>query len=341
MATKDRFRVVNLNDFFTIDYSAYVYEPKGNYLDGIRKHFNKFINPLVPLIAVAFYLAFSKPLCKGLRALFGQQEKEQTPDWKLFLTRFTFIHSLILAVYSGWTFYNTYHIVMSATADILANPANSGMTWMSAFMTANCDVSGNVWNNYDLGAWVFHFYLSKFYEFIDTWIVYLKGREPIFLQTFHHAGVLLIMWSFVASHNNAMGVCFTVLNSFIHTIMYTYYALAAADIKLNVIKPYITALQITQFLTGIAYSTPSYFMESCHTEATWWTQLYANVYTVILVILFSQFTIKNYIDKPEKGFEISFRPNSSSNSLGGMEDDDEKKSLIIATGKHEKKKKKN
>jgi hypothetical protein len=316
MATRDRVRVTKLSEFFSIDYSTFVYEPKNNNMDFLRKHFSKFISPVVPLVAIALYLAFTKPICMGIRKFFGQPEKESSATWKANLKLFAFFHSVALAVYSGWTFYHTYDIVMSATAEIQAHPANAGITWFAAFMQANCDVSGHVWDKLDLGAWVFHFYLSKFYEFIDTAIVYLKGEKPIFLQTFHHAGVLVIMWSFVASQNNAMGVCFTVLNSFIHTVMYTYYALTAVGIKLTFIKPVITSLQLTQFITGIAYSTPSYFMETCHTEATWWTQLYANVYTVILVILFAQFSLKNYF-KPSKqlGRELSTSFNQSTDSL--------------------------
>lgn len=32
------------------------------------------------------------------------------------------------------------------------------------------------------GKWAFFFYLSKYYEFMDTYIVILRGRKPILLQ---------------------------------------------------------------------------------------------------------------------------------------------------------------
>ncbi|RYH20090.1 hypothetical protein EON65_24660, partial [archaeon] len=37
------------------------------------------------------------------------------------------------------------------------------------FVNAICDVTGDLWHNQDLQFWVTHFYISKFYEFIDTW----------------------------------------------------------------------------------------------------------------------------------------------------------------------------
>jgi hypothetical protein len=55
------------------------------------------------------------------------------------------------------------------------------------------------------------------YEFIDTWIVLLKGRTPIFLQTYHHAGIAIIMWGFEVTANTC-GITILALNSFIHTI---------------------------------------------------------------------------------------------------------------------------
>lgn len=300
MASSDRVRVLHQKDFLTFDYTKFVYPLKGDYLDVLRKHYHKFINPFVALIAVVAYLILSKPMCDFIRFLFGQKKGENGPIWSKFLKYFTFIHSILLAVYSGWTFYNTFSIVMQVTNVNLA--ANPGMTWMNAFMYTNCDWDGQLWNKHDFGTWVFHFYLSKYYEFIDSWIILLKDRKPIFLQTFHHAGIVLLMWSFVASHNNCMGICVTVLNSFIHTIMYFYYACAAVGIKLP-FKQVITSLQITQFFTGIIYSTPSYWMDQCHTNATWWTQFYVNLYTLVLIVLFGIFAYNEYIVKPKKSGE--------------------------------------
>ena len=300
MATLNRIRVEFQKDLLDFDFSTMTFPLKNDYLDVLRVHYDKFINPMVPIGAVLAYLLFSKPLCDFIRFLFGQKTKngvaENGPMWSKFLKGFSVLHSLLLAIYSAWTFYNTYDLVQKATA--IHRAANPGSSWLSAFYLANCDYDGNLWNELDFGTWVFHFYLSKFYEFIDTWIILLKGKKPIFLQTFHHAGICILMWSFVASHNNVMGICVTVLNSFIHTLMYTYYTFAAIGIKLP-FKAVITSCQLLQFFTGIIYSTPTYWMENCHTDATWWTQFWVNMYTLVLIGLFLKFAYGEYLVKPD------------------------------------------
>ena len=75
------------------------------------------------------------------------------------------------------------------------------------------------------------FYLSKYYEFIDTWIHYCKNRNPPFLQIFHHIGAIITMALNVKFKLNAAWI-FVIFNSFIHFIMYLYYAIATIGFKI-------------------------------------------------------------------------------------------------------------
>jgi hypothetical protein len=34
------------------------------------------------------------------------------------------------------------------------------------------------------------FYISKYYEFLDTWVLVMKGKAPSFLQIYHHVGCI-------------------------------------------------------------------------------------------------------------------------------------------------------
>ena len=43
-----------------------------------------------------------------------------------------------------------------------------------------------------LDSLVWSFYLSKYYEYMDTAILYAKGKEPCFLQKCHHMGATFI-----------------------------------------------------------------------------------------------------------------------------------------------------
>jgi GNS1/SUR4 family len=66
-------------------------------------------------------------------------------------------------------------------------------------MATYCDQDGTFWNEGGLGAWATAFYISKYYEFVDTWILIAKGKDASFLQVYHHAGIAFIFWAAVAS----------------------------------------------------------------------------------------------------------------------------------------------
>ena len=140
--------------------------------------------------------------------------------------------------------------------------------------------------------WATHFYISKIYEFIDTFIIILKGRKPSFLQTFHHAGIVLLMWGFTVTSNSVVAiiVCF---NSFIHFLMYTYYVLAAFGYK-SPLKKYLTSAQIGQFLVGVGISLPFQFIPNCQSPMGSLVLLVAQIYTATLVVLFSFFFLASY-----------------------------------------------
>jgi hypothetical protein len=71
---------------------------------------------------------------------------------------------------------------------------------------------------------IYYFYLSKYYEYIDTIILYAKKREPIFLQKFHHLGAVLV-WH-IGYVNKCEGMVFICLwNAVVHSFMYLYYLL--------------------------------------------------------------------------------------------------------------------
>lgn len=53
---------------------------------------------------------------------------------------------------------------------------------------------GRLWNE-GLAFWGWLFYISKYYEIIDTLIILAKGKRSSTLQTYHHAGALLSMWA--------------------------------------------------------------------------------------------------------------------------------------------------
>jgi hypothetical protein len=96
--------------------------------------------------------------------------------------------------------------------------------------------------------WVWNFYVSKYYELLDTAILLMKGKPSSFLQTFHHSGSIIGMWVMTTTHAPAAWI-FVLFNSFIHTIMYFYYTLTCLGYR-PTWKRILTTMQITQFLVG-------------------------------------------------------------------------------------------
>ena len=122
------------------------------------------------------------------------------------------------------------------------------------------------------------------WEFLDTFILIVKRKKVSLLQSYHHSGAVIAMWLMATSrsHGAIFFVCVSpslrrlastpltcmrpwlaiavavnsCMNSFVHTIMYGYYAssvyktdalLTSASYRLLLpLKPYLTTMQITQ-----------------------------------------------------------------------------------------------
>ncbi|KAF9434254.1 hypothetical protein BGZ76_008325 [Entomortierella beljakovae] len=195
------------------------------------------------------------------------------------LTAFVFIHNMILCLYSGITF-------------VSMMPAMIQNYRTHSLHAAYCDTDRSLWNN-GLGYWGYIFYLSKFYEVIDTIIILMKGRRSSTLQTYHHAGAMITMWSGIRYQTTPIWI-FVVFNSFIHTIMYCYYACTSIGLHPPG-KKYLTTLQITQFLVGMTLATSYIVIPNCAPDRGTYLAVYVNVaYLFPLTYLFVDFAKRTY-----------------------------------------------
>ncbi|KAI9488451.1 fatty acid elongase [Zychaea mexicana] len=196
-------------------------------------------------------------------------------------TLFVLAHNLALAAYSGLTFYK------------LATGIHRTRTRDDASMfTKVCDTDEYFWND-TLGYWGYFFYLSKFYEFVDTFIILLKGRKPSLLQEYHHAGAIITMWAGIRYHTTAIWM-FVTFNSFIHTAMYSYYAATTLGLHPPG-KKYLTSLQIAQFLLGMTLAAAYLFTPGCSELPGEKFTLKLNLsYLMPLTWLFFDFARKTY-----------------------------------------------
>jgi len=145
------------------------------------------------------------------------------------------IHNSIMAILSGI-------LLIGLTAVLYSNVQKTSL-W-----TVFCDeekkfLKGPIYWYYYMN------YVLKFWELFDTVLLVLRNKPTPFLHVYHHIATLILCWSQLRAHSCLQWVPIT-LNLAIHTIMYTYYTLAA--LKIHVWwKKHLTALQIVQFVIDV------------------------------------------------------------------------------------------
>lgn len=99
------------------------------------------------------------------------------------------------------------------------------------------------------------YYVSKYYELLDTVIIVLRKAPLTFLHVYHHSIVILLTWAWM-QYDVAIGVGLgSAFNTFVHIWMYRYYALRIEK-KQVWYKRYLTQLQIVQFVSSFVLSLP-------------------------------------------------------------------------------------
>jgi len=146
------------------------------------------------------------------------------------------------------------------------------------------------------------FALSKYAELIDTVFIIMRKRPLHFIHWYHHTTVLAYTW-FSLVVMTPPGALFAVVNTFVHSIMYYYFFLAACGNRPSWGR-FVTIIQLTQMVAGITISsfwTYFYLSESypCpleHANAYMFSTLalYASYF-----LLFLNFYLQRYIfNKP-------------------------------------------
>ena len=148
------------------------------------------------LLATFYFQPHATPKIKQhIPSSSTKPEQKSLSTLKLFI----FLHNVILCIFSAFCFYRTFPVVAS-------------VFHQHGFEGASCGQLQSLYaNGIDsvFGYWAYLFYLSKIYEFIDTFIVIARGRRPIFLQTFHHVGAVLVCVSgnYLFENDSAFEYC--------------------------------------------------------------------------------------------------------------------------------------
>ena len=233
-----------------------------------------FLRPEGVLVMILFYLLISKPIFKAIHSVIDPKDSG-------FITSVA-VHNFLLALFSACVAINGWPIMLQH------------LKKYGVFQTY-CDPHDTLWKDSGFGSWTFIFYISKYYEFADTWILVLKGKQPSFLQVYHHTGIAFCMWVGVLSHSSWLKYVM-LLNSVIHMFMYTYFFIKTIDPKVEIkAAKNLTMAQIGQFFTGIFISFPILIMgEKCNSASSRFGLLCLQLYGYGLVFLFMTFAKRKY-----------------------------------------------
>jgi hypothetical protein len=248
-----------------------------------------------PVVVCIIYIVVVTWLSRVVLAR-TQVKKVESDGWTL-LKLAIVAHNVALTAFSAKVFYHTAPAVFFSFFR-----APSLQHWF-------CDTKGSM-NESVLKFWTWVFFLSKYYELLDTAILLAKGRPSSFLQTYHHAGAIFSMWLLSASKAFGSWI-FVVFNSFIHSFMYTYYTLTCLGYRPRW-KQVMTYMQITQFLVGLPIASLYGAIPGCCPAAVskddliasllgvsgYWSKFIAmsfNIaYVSYLVVLFLDFARRSY-----------------------------------------------
>lgn len=188
----------------------------------------------------------------------------------------------------------TYNLIMSAfslascvTVGLAMTELPNGLFGPGQFSVRNYAVVSRI------------FYYSKYVEFVDTFFLILCNRPVTWLQYNHHIGIVFVSGLWVNSEIEGYWTC-TLLNGFIHTIMYCYYACAIMKWPFPC-KQAITSMQLAQFFMGLGihlkfFSDVQWWAVPLHRFA--WFVNYS--YTGMVIVLFANFYYQTYVNAGKK-----------------------------------------
>lgn len=119
--------------------------------------------------------------------------------------------------------------------------ANKAMHLGADGLTPDSTDVGRIWNE-GLAFYGWLFYLSKFYEVLDTFIILAKGKKSSFLQTYHHAGAMMCMWAGIRYMAPPIWM-FVLVNSGLHALMVSFSPARIFDSSLTNFSTCTTRLQ--------------------------------------------------------------------------------------------------
>lgn len=178
-------------------------------------------------------------------------------------------------------------------------------------------------------------YCDKYLEFLDTYFMVLRGKmdQVSFLHVYHHCTIAWAWWvgmTYFPAGDSYFGALF---NSWIHVMMYSYYALSLLKIQCPW-KKYLTMAQLFQFASVIVYSFVGMSLWRVEEGANKWHYIACMVQIwemLSLFLLFQHFYKKSYSKAKVKTDDATLSTASTTTSSNKEDDDDQCQVAVAAT----------
>eukprot|EP00058_Branchiostoma_floridae_P020530 XP_002606020.1 hypothetical protein BRAFLDRAFT_129515 [Branchiostoma floridae] len=166
-------------------------------------------------------------------------------------------------------------------------PYNFALVGLSAYMF------------YEMARVCWWFFFSKVIELMDTvfFIMRKKSNQVTFLHVYHHCTMIINWWLGVKYVAGGQPFFLAMLNSFIHTVMYLYYGMAAIGPHMQKYlwwKRYLTSMQLMQFVAILTHTTVNFFSDCDFPQGF---NIAVMAYMVSLIILFGNFYYQEYVKR--------------------------------------------
>lgn len=189
------------------------------------------------------------------------------------IKNYSIFHNIFLIMWNGYIFINLCYNIYDKKLLFFGNEPN--------------DSSNTLLKNL-----MYNFWISKYYDYIDTMIIIAKGnyRQLSFLHVFHHSSVSTIMYYNYKLVPYGGDIWFLLFyNSFIHVILYYYYLITSVRKGQKVWwSKYLTTFQIIQFVLGniqqggsiiVRDDYPKYIREANLLYSNYMLYLFVSFYT--------------------------------------------------------------
>lgn len=203
-------------------------------------------------------------------------------DVKLLLKESMVLYNVSQVALNGWMVYRFVDAVV-----------NKNHPFIGDIYTTSSGTSYAIWVHY----------CDKYLEFFDTYFMVLRGRmdQVSFLHVYHHFSIAWAWWAAISLFPGGDSYFGALLNSWIHVLMYAYYAMALLKMSCPW-KKYLTQAQLLQFTSVVIYSIFSISMwPSEQREAKHILCIVIQVWEMMsLFALFSIFYRKSYGKRSSK-----------------------------------------